>query len=477
MKLCTVPENHILGEEDNLRDHVRAEVVKLLDERDIKLTSVDLVRFTWVEKSDDQEDVESEEGQEDEESEEDQEDEADEANLNYDDIAPVTVKPVVDGAIYTAPAVSGDILELLRKYDITDVEVAYRESEATLSADPELFPPTLDLDPLQRRHRQPVYCTQVEDELYAVTARHVLLKDSEPNVEYYYVAGPKKKVAVMGPKPSTDYLALIQGYIDILIDTAGGENAQKSAGELAETQGEPTRIRTKIYALKQYFVEVKTKWGESTNRIIGHVVWAPPLGVATSPCLFTEDFCVIKLVKDKFRNFRNNVPSLGPEISPAEFNSLMYDRFDGPHEFEYPEEGLLKLHGFLSDENIRNSHNKTLEGDPIRCVIKRGPKTLTTVGDLSGYLSHVRRNFLTGEMNLTEVAIHPHNNDTVPFSRDGDSGSIIVDASGVLVALLTGGAGQTDLSDITNGIPMFWLWNLILAKFPGANLYWDDDDN
>ena len=131
----------------------------------------------------------------------------------------------------------------------------------------------------------------------------------------------------MGPNAFADYLAFIQGHIDALIDTvdslekrvttltrrveAGGDDAQKSAGELAEYQGELTKIRTKIDALRQYFVKVKTKWGKLKNRIIGHVVWAPPISVATPPHLFTKDLCVIKLVKYKFRNLRNNVLSLG----------------------------------------------------------------------------------------------------------------------------------------------------------------------
>jgi hypothetical protein len=152
----------------------------------------------------------------------------------------------------------------------------------------------------------------------------------------------------------------------------------------------------------------------------------------------------------------------------------MYDRFDAPHEFVYPSEGLFKLRGILTQEEIRTPNNKTPQGDPIRRVIKRGFTTLTTVGGLSGFLSHVRRYFVTGNIDSVEVAIHPHNSNSGPFSRGGDSGSVIVDDLGRFVALLTGGTGNTDSSDITFGTPMHWLWLLILAKFDGANLYWDD---
>ena len=153
--------------QDNLWDYIRAEVrevrevrevldehhfsgsifvsyvVRPIDKRSIKLASV-LFRFTCTEKSDDRED---------------------EANLNYDSIAPI--KLVVDGTVYTTPATTwlgvipvtltgdivhhsvNDILKLLKKHDITDVEVAYRESVAKFSAGPELFTPVSDLGPLK----------------------------------------------------------------------------------------------------------------------------------------------------------------------------------------------------------------------------------------------------------------------------------------------------------------------------------------
>jgi hypothetical protein len=63
------------------------------------------------------------------------------------------------------------------------------------------------------------------------------------------------------------------------------------------------------------------------------------------------------------------------------------------------------------------------------------------------------------------------NNSSRPFSRGGDSGSLIVDALGRLVALLTGG---TDSFDITYATLLEWLWGLIKDEFPSADLYFDD---
>ena len=125
----------------------------------------------------------------------------------------------------------------------------------------------------------------------------------------------------------TKYLASIQANIGALNDTVddleersktltrrvetGGDNAQKSAGELAETQDQLAKTVIKIDALKAFFVDVKKRWSKSKDRIIGYVVWAPPIGVGVPPHRYTRDLCVIKLDKKKFRKFRGNVLSLG----------------------------------------------------------------------------------------------------------------------------------------------------------------------
>jgi hypothetical protein len=88
----------------------------------------------------------------------------------------------------------------------------------------------------------------------------------------------------------------------------------------------------------------------------------------------------------------------------------------------------------------------------------------------------VRRYFFLGSLDSVEAAVYRYDNDSGPFSRRGDSGSVIVDALGKFVALLTGGTGPADSPDITFGSPMYWLWEIIEAQFPGADLYFEDDD-
>ena len=148
--------------------------------------------------------------------------------------------------------------------------------------------------------------------------------------------------------------------------------------------------------------------------------------------------------------------------------------------FDYPDERLLKLQGILSAEEIPRPKNSNCRGDPMQYVIKRGQTTLTTIGCLNGFESHVRRYYSIGSRDSVEAAVYHSDTTSGPFSRCGDSGSIIVDVLGNLVALLTGSTGgpaPTDSSDVTFGTPMHWLWDIIKNQFPGANLYIEHENN
>ncbi|KAI6007528.1 hypothetical protein F5J12DRAFT_828698 [Pisolithus orientalis] len=476
------------------------------------------------ENEDDEDDQENEDDEDDQENEDDEDDGTDEYDPDIGFLPPRTVvtTPVTIWVGVLPDTLTGevafkssnDILDFLKEHGISDVDVAYRESVANGSSGPELFAPVWDFDPL-KAVIDPVttslslpiagfetlyslgklgFYFKVGQDLYAVTARHVLFPENEGNNAYSYVAGPKKEVVLMGSKDFNDFLASIQDHIDIMNHTVGilerrattltaraegdGPTAKQAAKELEVTRRQLPKTRETIEALKNFFVKMKTEWTSPKDRIIGHVVWAPPVSVHASPHSYTLDVCVIELDKKKFlKNCRGNVLDLGPEIGPGKFISLMYPPVDASSDFDYPVDRLLKLRGILSAEEIRTPNNRDREGDPMRYVIKRGLTTLTTIGCLNGFESHVRRYCALGSRDSVEVAVYPYDTVSGPFSRGGDSGSIIVDALGKFVALLTGGTGPAYSSEITFGTPMHWLWDVIKTQFPGANLYFEDDND
>ncbi|OJT09444.1 hypothetical protein TRAPUB_14075 [Trametes pubescens] len=522
MRLRHVPNNHKLGQE-GLWDRIRSEVVRFLDQRGIWFSSVDLARFAWVETR------KLNSGDEGNEHEEEEDPAASEEQPDYDELphfkkfdkvhtTPATIWIGVMPNTTTAEQAyhsSRDILDLLSQHSITGVEIAYRESEVTFSGGPALFaPPRRYLDPLKdvidnlssalsvpiaplREDTQGTlgFYFKAGNELYGVTTRHVLFKDYEPNIEYNYIAGPKKEVVVMGPSAFTAHIEFLQEtirrheftlkYLERSIaslttkaeDISPDPGAEELKDALAKTQEQLTDTRRKMDVVTAHMTDVKAKWRKVEDRVIGHVVWAPPI-VAVPPHQYMQDVCVIKLDQEKFLHFKGNVLNLGPELDPSKFVGMMCNNhYDAPCEFEYPLSGLLELHGVLTEEEMRTSP----PAEAIRRVIKRGPSTLTTIGRLSPYTSHVRRYYPTGHLDSVETAIHTDHADSLPFSMRGDSGAAIVDARGRFVALLTGGAGINDITygtpscEITYGTPMHWLWPLIQAKFEGASLDFGSD--
>jgi hypothetical protein len=132
----------------------------------------------------------------------------------------------------------------------------------------------------------------------------------------------------MGTKAFTDFLVSIQGRIGILIimvgilekkittltarSEGGGPNVEQTALELVEAERELSKTQTAIKDLKKFFVKMKKQWTKPKDRVIGHVVWAPPISFSTPPHNYKKDVCVVKLDKKMFaQNFRKNVLDLG----------------------------------------------------------------------------------------------------------------------------------------------------------------------
>lgn len=63
----------------------------------------------------------------------------------------------------------------------------------------------------------------------------------------------------------------------------GRTDVQSLQAKLKEDEEQLVQTRTKIDALKKFFVELVERWGKPSDRVIGFVRWAPPIGVGASP--------------------------------------------------------------------------------------------------------------------------------------------------------------------------------------------------
>ena len=207
----------------------------------------------------------------------------------------------------------------------------------------------------------------------------------------------------------------------------------------------------------------KEAGGETKVRNIGHVVWASPVSPSTTPwctAIRSSEGCLCHQAqrKDVLAEFQRECAQVhadlssqrhlifhipGPQIDTNKFARLMpYPRIGLPSNFDYPVERLLEFRDILSAEEIRTLNNQDRSGDPMRYTIECGLITLSMIGYSIGFVSHFHRYFTLGSRDLMEATICPDDNDSSPFSRSGDSGSIIVDTLGKFVAL-TGGTGPS----------------------------------
>ncbi|KAI0075040.1 hypothetical protein K474DRAFT_1685521 [Panus rudis PR-1116 ss-1] len=465
IQLLSVHE-HAKLEENNLWATIRKETVGILDQRHIQLISVDLARFCWKE---------------------DTPDGRSKAVFSRITIWIGVIPDSTNGA--SAFDSCQPILQLLLKYGIDDVDVAYRESDTQLLTGPPLYAPVSDLHPLKNvmdwiTTALSIPITGVDDDLYGVTARHVLFPAMQGNALYNYTSGPRKDVVVMGNKAFDDFLASIQAHIGMLnwsikvlrkrleslkMKAQSGDVHAQVGRDLADTEADLNKKVETIESLNDFFATMKKDWAVVNNRIIGHVVWAPPISGLNEPDGYTQDVCVVKLDEKKFRpwcmltgSVLPDAPnltsrSLGTKIKAGKFMSLMDPNVESTSEFDYPETRLYKITNILAAAKIKKPNNRDINGDPVRFVIKNGHTTGTMVGRLNGFESHKRRYDIMGSADSIEAAIYPYDNDSSAFARRGDSGSAIVGADNDIIALLTSSSGPIHSSDVTYGTPMEWL--------------------
>ncbi|KAJ3769879.1 hypothetical protein FB446DRAFT_810254 [Lentinula raphanica] len=459
IQLLTVHEHAKLSK-DNLWSKIRDQTVQLLDDKQIKFTSIDLVRPL--------------------------------GRLPYG-----THKRTNGDAAFNS---AQDIINLLKQYDINDIDVAFRESVVQPLTQPILYAPVDDLHPLKKvidwlttplslpiagmktRDMQGAlgFYFKVGDDLYGVTARHVLFPDTEGNELYRYdTTLPKKNVIFMGNRAFDDLLASVTNSIGFLnrsldnlkerikLSTAKATGGDQEAAEVLLRQKQQLDINMEIIlSLKRFYATLRMDWANVNNRVIGHVVWSPPITGLNPPHGYAQDVCVIKLDKDKFLpNFRGNVIDLGTQIEMIKFMMLIRPQWDAPSKLIYP----------LDSAKFKEPNNQDKEGDPTRFVFKRGPSTLTTIGHLNGFESYERRYSLLGYFDSVQAAVFPHDKKSGLFSSLGDSGAAIVGTDNDFVAQLNAGTGSAgDSCDIIYGTPMEWLWTVIQAEFPNAVLFFDD---
>ncbi|KAH9941302.1 uncharacterized protein BXZ73DRAFT_98518 [Epithele typhae] len=397
---------------------------------------------------------------------------------------------------------------ILTRSGVSDVHVEIRTSETSLQA--KLHKPVFTSDPIVEAI-EPFATTlglpicgsdtpDVEgtgsfffidpkhpDKLFLLTARHVLFHPDTMTNEKHAPLEATKKVFLLSDAALQERIEAIKSKIwgkDALLTylaarklAVEGRNDEEAEKERACVEREEEDARGAIAALNEFLPNITRDWGSPADRAMGHVVLSPPLDFGVGPDQCTEDWAVVEIDRSRVdkANFVGNCIDLGTSICPGKFTLWMRPRSPDPTSFKYPGDRLLKFSGTIPDGEMGKPGNNTLVHDhePDTMVIKRGGASGLTVGRLNTIRSVVRYCF-QGEPGQPsrEVAVYPRNSESGVFSKRGDSGSVVIDGTGRVAGILTGGAGTTDLrSDCTYVTSINFLVKRLQANGYNPNIF------
>ncbi|RXW17462.1 hypothetical protein EST38_g8403 [Candolleomyces aberdarensis] len=398
---------------------------------------------------------------------------------------------------------------LLERHGIYDVEFAIREASCFSGVGPK-FPEPAEFPNAAVELRIPVsstlgtaisstnapdatgtrgfYVASEDDppKLYFLTCRHVVFPSSstvEGNVEYEdpTEAGSLEPcIGVIQPPAGTlrcvkeGGLKEIKRLEDIVASyqekaaALEGKRWQKKLKE--RTRWELEDHQKKLEAFKKE-LEALDAWGDESDRVIGHVVYSPPITTCGSAPSdhdsndnkFILDVCVCELDPTKLgaNNFMGNVVDLGGDGDPYTLFKMI-----GRHKLKrginYDDMRLLKLEGFTQiDEMVNPTTTDVTDGDDYLRVGKRGGATGLTFGKANNLPSLRTYDFssLDGTASTTKFralewgVFRPEPEPWGPliredFSVGGDSGATVFDVENRIVGLLTGGSGTRENVDI-----------------------------
>jgi len=368
--------------------------------------------------------------------------------------------------------------KLLLKSKIDDVEVEIRESIVTHYAGPALEEPAPAynpiaelLEPLTSTLGLPIcnektpdsngtggfYVMDSESKTYLITARHVLFDKTDNNRMYDRKLPSQRRINVLHFSPArfdaylnkitksiTDQRVIID-YWERCLEAAANDQARRDHAEIGLAEA-----NKRIDAFQKHSNYVEKHWSETTNRILGFLRFSPPL--VQDEKHFTQDYALIEMARDKIDadSFTGNAIDLGTEISPARFTEMMYPSPRNSHGFKYPPEGIFKIQGIISKEDMSKSDMLDRNEMPCLIVMKRGLATGLTLGRANEISSFTRTYFTdTPPKKALEWVICPYDSKYPPFAAPGDSGAAIVDCRGRLGGIVTGGHDNLDLTYAT----------------------------
>ena len=91
------------------------------------------------------------------------------------------------------------------------------------------------------------------------------------------------------------------------------KNVLRHLGGDADTREKLAKAEQTIETLKKFHIEITSFWSTQDQRVLGRILYSPPISLGTGDKSFTEDWAVVELYRKKinWNKFRGNVMYLG----------------------------------------------------------------------------------------------------------------------------------------------------------------------
>jgi hypothetical protein len=319
-----------------------------------------------------------------------------------------------------------------------------------------------------------------DEGIYLVTARHVVLpNDEDENKEYKREndSHAREDVVVLGTPSFNDKLAAIddeiRGQESAIIDAeeriklANGEDDPGLVREREKAERDLHEAHEALKALRTLRLEISDNWEAKENRVFGELAWAPPITLSTEPDQYTLDLAVIKIDEGKLdaKNYRGNSINIGNKYTRKEFMDKVNLNHTNTTSFKFPANRLVMLRDQVLESALVKPVPDT-NGCPCLVVFKNGAKTGTTIGKANN-VSSFTRNYFAGRYQESRewpvISIDKHSGG---FSKNGDSGSCVVDAFRRVGGIVTGGSGAIDCCDVTYVTPISFIMKVLHSTKP-----------
>ena len=254
----------------------------------------------------------------------------------------------------TAHNAAQAILALLKKHEITDIDIDFRESIYTRKTGPPLHEPVDELDPLvdvlgpltpvlglhiatmarpEAQGTMAIYIAEggESNRLLGLSCRHVLISLEQPNVPYIHDPDNDtcKDVLLLGSKAVTALVESVEENIEYHHSMAKNWNnrierfkemerdtdavaVEKAEAKRVQTQGFVEAAERETEALEGFLEEIKRDWENPDNRVLGHIVYSPPIAFGVEKHRFTEDWAIFQIDPVKLgKGFQGNKIDLG----------------------------------------------------------------------------------------------------------------------------------------------------------------------